>query len=100
MNAIDLVAQERTRHPKLGWTAEHDAEHLDGELAWYAMYYAMPEELRFMNGGIIIDPKAFCPNNFPLKRWDKDRIEQLVIAAALLVAEADRILLLASSKKR
>lgn len=40
---VELIAAERRRQVDVEeWTAEHDADHRDGELAWAACYYAMP----------------------------------------------------------
>jgi hypothetical protein len=43
---IELIAEERKRQIEVeGWTAEHDDEHTDGELALAAVCYATPIKL-------------------------------------------------------
>jgi hypothetical protein len=93
--ALD-VALERFRQIKQeGWTPAHDDQHTNGELAQAASCYADPD----------------CPmgaaSNYPLRgmhpipsRWPdwehhwwkpKDRRRDLVRAAALILAEIDRL---------
>lgn len=83
----DLIAAERQRQMvKEGWTPEHDAEHMSGELAWAAVCYAAPKSV-YVDGGAEPWPWA--------KEWDKrdkhDRQRRLVIAGALIAAEIDRL---------
>ena len=41
---IELIADERKRQIEVeGWTAEHDAEHYESELAYAAAVYANPK---------------------------------------------------------
>jgi len=102
MTAIDLIRAERERQiEQEGWTAEHDADafHRDGELAWAAMYYAMPSDLAvdYENCDEVnptIQPIDFYPANWSqkwAKRDSKTRIRQLVVAGALIAAEIDRL---------
>lgn len=109
---VDLIAQERQRQIEVeGWTAEHDDEHAEGELALAAALYASPEPLyrvshtvlgttfedpwpwwnyrnydRYNDGGVEIKTT---------RRWDKRRkhspLRRLVIAGALIAAEIDRL---------
>ena len=98
VTGIELIAAERERQIKEeGWTAEHDEQHEEDELAWAAVYYAMPKPLAFhcpRVGRCEIHPFAVFPQNWNshwAKRDEKDRIRQLVVAGALIAAEIDRI---------
>lgn len=72
------IANERVRQiAEEGWTPEHDDEHDKGELADAAATYATTYDVRG-----LIQP-------WPISR--KDRRSDLVKAAALLVAEIERI---------
>jgi hypothetical protein len=94
MNAIELIAAERELEIKK--SREHTkAEdlHCDNEMAWAACYYAMPEPKTIK--GVEITPSELFPEN-----WDefwaqrqgyKDRVQDLVTAGALIVAEIERI---------
>ena len=86
MAAIDDIAAERHRQiEQKGWTPEHDAAHIGEELAAAAACYALPSEYR---------PADCCPAEWPWADiWWKpgDRRRELVKAAALIVAEIDRL---------
>lgn len=93
MYGIEMIAEERRRQiEEEGWTAEHDEQHADGELAWAAVCYAAPRDVykheEFNGVHSFRDP-------WPWRYWDKrekhDRIRQLVIAGALIAAELDRL---------
>ncbi len=93
---VELIADERKRQIEVeGWTAEHDAEHKDNELAWAAMCYADPEEHYHQENRFL---KFRQPRHglWP-KKWDigwfkpKERIRDLVKAGALIAAEIDRL---------
>ena len=46
MNGAELIAAERTRQKEVeGWTAEHDDEHANGELALAAICYGAPRKI-------------------------------------------------------
>lgn len=107
----ELIVQERKRQMlQEGWTAKHDDEHTDGELAIAAALYATPVPLyakrkkgehfeyfdpwpwwdvenydRYGDGGI----------NIPVSAWDKrkkhPKLKRLIIAGALIAAEIDRL---------
>lgn len=86
-SVINEILSERDRQiEEEGWTPEHDDEHDDGSLAKAAACYANP---------ILPDPEAL-PIGWPLS-WDwewwkpKDRRRDLVRAAALIVAEIERL---------
>lgn len=112
---IELITNERIRQIKVeGWSAEHDKQHTEGELALVAICYAMPIRLYQFEKGLtgfhFIDP-------FPdwNRKWDKryyygenrtnpgnalpdpatytqeERIDLLIKAGALLAAEIDRL---------
>jgi hypothetical protein len=94
-----LIENERRRQmEKEGWTADHDDEHVNGEMAAAAVCYASPESIyvkreheRFVG---FVDPWPWDKN------WDKrhdypntdQKIEMLVKAGALIAAEIDRLL--------
>ncbi len=75
---IDLIAAERRRQiMEEGWTPEHDAEHVNGELALAAACYTSGDF-----GNWPWDPQWLKP---------KDRVRDLVRAGALIAAELDRL---------
>lgn len=87
MRILDQIKAERIRQiSKEGWLPQHDAQrHADGSLALAAACYAAPCPIQIR--GLDAWPLA--------KAWDKrgqhDRKRQLVIAAALIVAELERL---------
>lgn len=86
---IDYIYEERVRQiNKEGWTAEHDDEYIDGELAQAAACYAHPDKInRLVHAG--------WPNNWDIKWWKPcpdNRIKELAKAGALISAEIDRLL--------
>ena len=112
----ELIMIERQRQiDEENWTPEHDDEHSDGSLAMAAVCYATPKRLYQpieKAGGIFYcDPfpnswaerwdKRFrygeCktnPGNVPPRPEtysDKERIDLLVKAGALIAAEIDRL---------
>ena len=96
---IELIADERKRQiEKEGWTGEHDAEHVHGELAQAAMCYADPNPNKDPLGSkapIVLHPShttvkwPFSPDWW--KPSPDDRIRELVKAGALIAAEVDRL---------
>lgn len=83
----DVLAERRRQVEELGWTAHHDDEHANGELATAAAAYADPAPAMYR------DPRIIAPLRFP-PGWDykpKDYRTNLVRAAALLVAEIERV---------
>ena len=115
---VQLIAQERRRQIEVeGWTAEHDAEHEDGELAMAAACYSATDKIyviqKYANAFTVRDPWPFED------RWDKrygygsnaygkgneganylpdpktytneERVDLLVKAGALIAAEIDRL---------
>jgi len=111
MSAIEEIAAERQRQVEAeGWTPEHDDTHCDGSLALAAALYATPRPLfdvqkgangiqwrdpwpwhtehiysRYGDG----DPAYYLPDGDKRKKHDRRR--QLVISAALIVAEIERL---------
>lgn len=83
-NFLELVAKERTRQiVEKGHTAEHDDEHMDGALADAAACYAENEKTC---------ARRIWPFGSAFFNKDKyDRKQQLIIAAAFINAEYDRI---------
>ena len=86
----DVVDERRRQVAAEGWTPEHDDKHGDGALLTAAVCYAQRrmDEDRFGS----VPPSA--PAAWPWSRewWKpKDRRRDLVRAAALLVAEIERI---------
>ena len=121
MTGAERITMERQRQiEQEGWTAEHDKEHTNGELAMAACCYAMPKRLYVKretgakeSGISYIDPwpfedmpgvryrgdwdkrKEFRRGNYPL--WpnelsDGQRLDLLIKAGALIAAEIDRLL--------
>lgn len=89
LNGAILIAKERVRQIiEEGWTAEHDQQHQNGEIALAAMIYACPPWCRDQE--LIDDVWPWD------KKWWKptpdDRITELKKAGALIAAEIDRLL--------
>lgn len=85
--AEDAVIEERRRQViKEGWTAEHDDEHVGGELAMAGACYAFDGA---RNGGGMGVPKEWP---WDAKWWkSKSYRRDLVRAAALIIAEIERL---------
>lgn len=86
MTVLDEVLAERRRQIEvLGWTPAHDDKHSDHELVWAAICYCHSGH---GEGG------REAPGYWPwsLQSWKpKTRREDLVRAAALIVAEVERL---------
>jgi len=105
VNGVERIAAERKRQIEVeGWTAEHDEEHEDGELALAASLYAAPDHVRLFDvmGSLKAGYFRFedpWPWN---KDWDKrkkhSRMRRLEIAGALIAAEIDRLQALAQAR--
>lgn len=80
--ASDVLAERQGQIEREGWTPEHDDEHASGELADAAACYALSG-----------DPKVPPPEWPWATEWwkPKDRRHDLVRAAALLLAEIERL---------
>ena len=97
MSVLDEIAAERQRQLTLeGWTAEHDDGHDKGELAKAAACFAVDEHLFRAEER---PSTSYAPSTayVPLWPWDdawwkpRDRRRNLVLAAALIVAEIERL---------
>ena len=77
-SALGMIAGERARQKHRGFTAEHDDEHRDGELASAAVAYAWsnPDMWPF-------EPESWHPSEDPIR----DRVK----AGAFIVAEIERL---------
>jgi len=106
----ELISIERERQmSEEGWTAEHDDEHTEGELALVAVCYAtpLPIFIKKEHGTNIgfVDPWPWFDEvevtrygdgaRTKVKVWDKrkkhSKLRKLIIAGALIAAEIDRI---------
>lgn len=87
----DIVAERQRQISAEGWTPEHDDEHDKGEMARAAACYAY-EATRTEHQRSLDD--GFAPPMWPwAERWWKptDRRRDLVKAAALIIAEIERL---------
>jgi len=99
MSAIDDIAAERKRQmEKEGWTLEHDDEHEDGSLASAAACYAHPKRIFIAEEVVGRGYKTYAryedawPRSWADQWWKpKGRRRNLVRAAALIVAEIERL---------
>lgn len=98
------IARERERQMSAeGWTANHDDRHRNGELGTAAACYASPERMfkTRVVAGRGYEPATLYVDAWPWEdRWwkPKDRRSDLVRAAALIVAEIERVDRAAASK--
>lgn len=82
---VGKIWKERMRQiTQEGFTPEHDDKHSNEELASAAVFYAAPEKY----GEMFAFWQFAGP---PPNRARVQRIRQLVIAAALIVAEIERL---------
>lgn len=96
--AIDDVIAERSRQiEKEGWTLAHDDEHTDCSLVEAAIEYAHHAAYRSWVSPAEYAGDGLRPNNKWPKWWSKEWWKpttprrDLVKAAALLIAEIDRL---------
>jgi hypothetical protein len=95
----DLIAAERRRQIEVeGWTAEHDAQHLNGELAMAAQAYidTMRKAVAAASGRLDgelwkLAPPLAWPWDWEWWKPSDDPVRNLVKAGALIAAEIDRI---------
>lgn len=89
MGAIEDIAAERQRQIAVeGWSADHDDTHSGGQLASAAAAYALH------TSGVVKSHKGSAPFGWPWDwRWWKPTTPRrdLVKAAALIVAEIERL---------
>lgn len=98
MTAIELIAAERQRQiTEEDWTPEHDRnENPNGELACAAACYAIPSHMREVFHFILAWPwrEGGALKDIIYVGWKPspdDRKRELIKAAALIVAEIDRL---------
>lgn len=96
---FDVIDERLRQQEKEGWTPEHDAQHTDGSLAnaaaCYALTYDEMEERQSCGACGAWSPFK-VPRQWPSSwspRWwkRKDRRRDLVRAAALIIAEIERL---------
>ncbi len=94
-NVIEEIHDERVRqYRREGWSAGHDDEHGNGQLARAAAAYALQASAATYRDGAPAIAKRQAKAAWP---WDpsdfkpKDSRRDLVRAAALIVAEIERL---------
>ncbi len=87
MNRVtDEIRAERERQQAVkGWTPDHDDEHRNGELAQMAACYAQSTIPKYSG------PYTVFPFDEGDKRYKHPARKILIIAAALIVAEIERL---------
>lgn len=97
MTALERIAAERTRQIEAkGYDAAHDDAHLRGEIGQAAAAYALPSRLAsskrclwpWADGYRTTELNEDCPE--PVM-YIQERVGELVRAAALIVAEIERL---------
>lgn len=106
---FDVIAERLRQQEKEGWTPEHDDAHKEGELAQAAAVYAHPFEIvlaerrqeyergnnawPWYNSVDVSGGRGDCPCWGWRPAWLKktDRRRDLVKAAALIIAEIERL---------
>lgn len=88
--AVQVVAERERQATAEGWTPEHDEHHDAGLLAAAGVCYALEHVPQVHKDPTYADgPPGWWP--FDPEWWKpKDRLRDLVRAAALIAAEADR----------
>jgi hypothetical protein len=97
-DVLKLIRQERERQIKKGFDYQHDDNEINEELARAASVYAMPQDLRQFDFFDFSKPQHRILN-IQKKIWpykeafnpSSDRVKELIKAAALIVAEIERI---------
>lgn len=104
---IQLIEQERERQElEEGWTAEHDDQHTDQELARAAACYANPFNRLISRFGVRLrisrdiwwpfadgwwKPETTGQEDTTTEEYRQKRIRELQKAGALIAAELDRL---------
>jgi len=114
--AADVLAERRRQVEAEGWTPEHDDQHSDGELAQAAAVYAHPLAIKLVepiaarerrddpwpwhDSADVSGGRGDCPCWGWVRAWFKPRTRRrdLVRAAALLLAEIERLDRLAATQ--
>lgn len=88
-SGLDLIAAERQRQISVeGYTPEHDAEHVSGELLIAAVCYL---RIRCPNPWVKQTVSPEWPFEFEALKPTANQVGNLVKAGALIAAEIDRI---------
>lgn len=92
---LDVIAERERQIDSEGWTPDHDDGHTDESLALVAALYASPFPLfGCENGESYITFEDPWPTSWD-QNWDRretfERRRRLVVAAALLLAEIERL---------
>lgn len=86
--AEDVLAERRRQIEREGWTPEHDDEHVSGEMALAASCYAVVG----LTDASPTEVPAWWPRQWDSSWWrPRDNRRNLVRAAALLLAEIERL---------
>lgn len=91
----DVISERRRQVEAEDWTPEHDDDHATGDLAVAGACYAMEGSSHDVDSHF---PRTTLPDGVP-KAWPwsddwwkpKDRRRNLVRAAALIIAEIERL---------
>lgn len=109
LTGTELIAAERERQiDQLGYTQEHDQEHVDSDLAFAAAVYAAPATIYLLristdahlaehgDGGRVewVEPWPLEWDRKPRAVTNQERIDELTKAGALIAAELDRLIAL------
>lgn len=87
---IEMIAEERQRQIDIeDYTAENDAQYIDGELALAAASYALAEHNRKRN--FRAAPTIWPWHERDWKPNPENRARELIKAGALIAAELDRL---------
>lgn len=88
---IQEIKEERIRQvEKEGYDPIHDDLHIDGSIANAAAHYAATEDALALSNGVFHSPLWKWDKRFD-KKEKKSRRDQLKVAAALIVAEMERL---------
>jgi hypothetical protein len=91
-SVIEEIAAERQRQiEQEGWTPAHDNQHDAGEMADAAACYAMTTEIRNLTALGMPLRLLVWPSSWSGWWKPKDRRRDLIRAAALIVAEIERL---------
>ncbi|MBB3591696.1 hypothetical protein FHX08_002040 [Rhizobium sp. BK529] len=90
---LDVAAERRRQVEVEGWTPAHDDRHTDGSMAQAAAAYALKARSDESHAnGVRIRPPYLWPDSWHVSWWKpKDRRRDLVRAAALIIAEIERL---------
>lgn len=88
---VDVLAERRRQVEVEGWTPEHDDQHANGEMAGaaacYALYRSQVPAHYVLANDMLADIWPWPSDCFKIK----DRRHDLVRAAALMIAEIERL---------